>query len=117
MCRGNTKTMYHTGDRVIYVAEKHSGHPGPRAEAIQPETHGEGYWYQVKKFWTVLEVLPDGRLKILTRRGKQRQVAPDDPRLRPARWWEKLLYGSRFPSPETAPPTMVPKHPESATGR
>ena len=109
--------MYRSGDRVIYVAEKHSGHPGPRAEAIQPETHGEGYWYQVKKFWTVLEVLPEGQLKVLTRRGKQRQVAPDDPRLRPARWWEKLLYSSRFPSPETAPPTMVPKHPESAAGR
>jgi hypothetical protein len=109
--------MYHPGDRVIYVAEKHSGHPGPRAEAIQPETHGEGYWYQVKKFWTVLEVLPDGHLKVLTRRGKQRQVATDDPRLRPARWWEKLIYAARFPSPETAPLNMVPKHHEPAAGR
>ncbi|MEX2025984.1 MAG: hypothetical protein WEH44_01765 [Pirellulaceae bacterium] len=109
--------MYHAGDRIIYVAEKHSGHPGPRAEAIQPETHGEGYWYQVKKFWTVLEVLPEGQLKVLTRRGKQRQVASDDPRLRPARWWEKLLYSSRFPSPEKAPPTMVPKRHEPVAGR
>jgi hypothetical protein len=88
--------MYQPGDRVIYVAEKHSPHPGPRAEAVQPETNGEGYSYRVKKFWVVLQVQDDS-LVVRTRRGKQRSVSTSDPRLRPARWWEKLLLSSRFP--------------------
>jgi hypothetical protein len=88
--------MYQPGDRVIYVAEKHSPHPGPRAEAVQPETYGEGYSYRVKKFWVVLEV-QSGSLLVRTRRGKQRSVSTSDPRLRPARWWEKLLLANRFP--------------------
>lgn len=88
--------MYQPGDRVIYVAEKHSPHPGPRAEAVQPETNGEGYSYRVKKFWVVLEVRDDS-LVVRTRRGKQRNVSTSDPRLRPARWWEKVLMSSRFP--------------------
>jgi hypothetical protein len=88
--------MYQPGDRVIYLAEKHSPHPGPRAEAVQPETHGEGYSYRVKKFWVVLEVQEES-LVVRTRRGKQRNVSMSDPRLRPARWWEKLLMSARFP--------------------
>ena len=92
--------MYQPGDRVIYVAEKHSPHPGPRAEAVQPETNGEGYSYRVKKFWVVLEVQSDS-LVVRTRRGKQRNVSTSDPRLRPARWWEKLLLASRFPDHQT----------------
>ena len=88
--------MYQPGDRVVYVAEKHSPHPGPRAEAVQPETKGEGYSYRVKKFWVVLEVRSEV-LVVRTRRGKQRSIATSDPRLRPARWWEKLLLASRFP--------------------
>ena len=89
--------MYQPGDRVIYIAEKHSEHPGPRAEAVHPETNGEGYSYRVKKYWVVVEV-EDGSLKVQTRRGKTRRVLISDPRLRPARWWERLLLASRFPS-------------------
>jgi hypothetical protein len=89
--------MYKPGDRVVYTATKHSAHPGPRAEGVQPEQHGEGYWYDVKKYWIVSQVNPDGRLTVVTRRGKERAVAADDPRLRPARWWESLLFGRRFP--------------------
>ena len=88
--------MYQPGDRVIYLAEKYSQHPGPRAVAVQPETNGEGYSYQVKKYWVVLEV-HEGSLIVQTRRGKQRSVSTSDPRLRPARWWEKLLLSYRFP--------------------
>ncbi len=88
--------MYQPDDRVIYVAEKYGPHPGPRAEAVQPEVNGEGYSYRVKKFWVVLEVQADA-LIVRTRRGKQRSVLTSDPRLRPARWWEKLLQSSRFP--------------------
>jgi hypothetical protein len=89
--------MYKTGDRVVYMATKHSTHPGPRAESVAPEPHGEGYSYNVKKYWLVMGVQSDGRLKVVTRRGKHRLLPTGDPRLRPARWWESLFLGSRFP--------------------
>jgi len=91
--------MYQPGDRVVYVANKHSRHPGPRAEAVNPEPNGEGYFYDVKKYWLVLEVTPEGILTVVTRRGKQRAVPASDPRLRPARWWENIFFSSRFPQP------------------
>jgi hypothetical protein len=89
--------MYRTGDRVIYTATKHSAHPGPRAEEVEPEPNGEGYSYAVKKYWLVVKVRPDGTLTIVTRRGKQRDVTATDPRLRPAKWWENFFFRSRFP--------------------
>src|SRR5262245_31246902 len=95
--------MYRRGDRVVYIATKHSAHPGPRAEAVQPEQNGEGYWYDVKKYWLVVNVLPDGMLTVVTRRGKQRSIEASDPRLRPARWWEMLFMRDRFPTLASAP--------------
>src|SRR5437762_10298168 len=89
--------MYRPGDRVIYTATQHSAHPGPRAEAVQPEQHGEGYWYDVKKYWLVVHVRSDGVLTVITRRGKERSIAVSDPRLRPARWWERFFFRDRFP--------------------
>ena len=89
--------MYRPGDRVVYTATKHSAHPGPRAESVQPEMHGEGYWYDVKKYWLVVQVRPDGVLTVITRRGKERDIPSSDPRLRPARWWEALFLRDRFP--------------------
>ena len=89
--------MYRLGDRVVFIATKHRSHPGPRAEKVQPEPHGEGYSYDVKKYWLVTEIRSDGTIAAVTRRGKRRLVRRDDPRLRPARWWERLLYRSRFP--------------------
>lgn len=98
--------MYRLGDPVVYLATKHSVHPGPRAEKVQPEPHGEGYSYDVKKYWLVAEVRDDGMVAALTRRGKKRVVRPDDPRLRPARWWERMFFKSRFPQfPENSGPS------------
>lgn len=97
--------MYRPGDRVIYTATKHSAHPGRRAQAVQPEQHGEGYWYDVKKYWVVAQVRPDGSLTVVTRRGKERAVAASDPRLRPARWWESIFLRSRFP--QSSSPTSA----------
>jgi hypothetical protein len=96
--------MYKPGDRVVYLATKHSAHPGPRAEDVEPEPHGEGYTYHVKKYWMVTGVTPDGWLTVVTRRGKQRRVLANDPRLRPARWWELLFLRRRFPAFEFATP-------------
>lgn len=92
--------MYRPGDRVVYTATKHSMHPGPRAEAVEPERNGEGYSYHVKKYWRVLDVKPDGMLVVVTRRGKQRKIPTDDSHLRPARWWEGFFLRSRFPPTE-----------------
>src|SRR3954469_1531611 len=89
--------MYRTGDRVVFIAPKHSAHPGTRAEAVHPEQHGEGYWYDVKKYWLVVNVRSDGLLTIITRRGKERSISASDTRLRPARWWESLFFRDRFP--------------------
>lgn len=101
--------MYRTGDRVVYLTTKHSTHPGPRAEAVQPEPHGEGYSYDVKKYWVVLGVQPNGTLTVVTRRGKQREIPASDPRLRPARWWENIFFSARFP--QTADERMNPTEP------
>jgi hypothetical protein len=101
--------MYKTGDRVVYTATKHSAHPGPRAEAVQPEQHGEGYWYDVKKYWLVVHVAADGSLTVITRRGKERSIDASDPRLRPARWWEALFLRDRFPRLATAPDGQSPR--------
>jgi len=101
--------MYRTGDRVVYTATKHSAHPGPRAEAVQPEQHGEGYWYDVKKYWLVVHVAADGSLTVITRRGKERSIDASDPRLRPARWWEALFLRDRFPRLATAPDGQSPR--------
>ena len=87
------------GDRVIYTRDKYSNRPGPRAKNVSPTPHGETYAYQVDKFWVVSEFLPDGSIVLQTRRGKKHVVAANDPRLRKARWWERLFYAGRFPVP------------------
>lgn len=92
---------FRVGDPVIYVVTKNSNHPGPRAKRLYPAPAGETYTYQVDKFWTVAELRPDGHVLLITRRGKQHDVATLDPCLRPARWWERWLYRDRFPSLST----------------
>ena len=93
--------MFRPNQPVVYVAVKRSVHPGPRARDIIPESQGEGYRYQVDKFWLVEEV--NGQtLKLRTRTGKTHDVDADDPSVRPASWWERVFYRSRFPSPKTS---------------
>ena len=84
------------GDWMIYRKTKHGVRPGPRARCIDPEPLGDGYTYVVDKFWVVIGPTGDGRLLLRTRRGKTRLMDPDDPDLRPAHWWERLLYRQRF---------------------
>jgi hypothetical protein len=44
----------------------------------------------------VQDVLEDGSLVLVTRRGKQHVLKPGTPTLRKANWWERLRYRSRF---------------------
>jgi hypothetical protein len=85
------------GDRVIYRRQKVSTNPGPRAYAIHPTAQGDDYTYFVDKFWTVENVLRDGRILALTRTGKHHCLNPDDPNLRKAGIIVKLRYRNKFP--------------------
>lgn len=96
------KVRAKTGDRMVYRKTKFSPSPGPRATAVAPMRHGEGYSYVVDKFWVVTDVLDDDWLRLRTRRGKEHVVRADDPNLRPARWWERWLYRQRFRDAELA---------------
>jgi hypothetical protein len=95
---GEDGLMYKPGDRVVYYASKHSSHPTPRAEELEPEPYGEGYRYAVRKYWVVSEVRQDGTVALKTRRGKERVVSCNDTRLRLARWWERWFMAGRFPT-------------------
>lgn len=96
------------GDLVIYTVSKQGLHPGPGARDIQPVPNGEDYTYVVDKYWMVQQLADNGRIIIVTRRGKTREVSAGDPLLRKATWWQRLRYRDRFPSPEV----LVEKSPE-----
>ncbi|GIX03859.1 MAG: hypothetical protein KatS3mg113_0865 [Planctomycetaceae bacterium] len=92
--------MWQVGDPVVYHVSKFGVDPSPRACEVHPAAYGETYSYVVEKYWRVAEVHPNGDLVLVTRRGKQHIVHPDDPCLRKAHWWERWLYGHRFPDLE-----------------
>jgi hypothetical protein len=89
--------QFRSGDVVVYLKQKSTLHPGPRAKDIQPAPHGDYYTYEVEKLWRVIEVLPDNTLVVRTRKGKQHTIPADDPNLRRAHWWKMLLYWRRLP--------------------
>lgn len=89
--------IYRPGDLVVFVVSKISREPGPRAHHIHPAPFGETYQYIVEKYWTVRSHATDGTLELVTRRGKVHHVRADDPRLRPARLWERWFHRGRFP--------------------
>jgi hypothetical protein len=91
------------GDWVVYLMQKSSASPGPRARDVRPAQGGDAYYYIVEKYWVVQEVLDDGRIRLRTRRGKEHIVTPRNPLLRRARWWERWLLGSRFRAVEHSP--------------
>jgi hypothetical protein len=88
---------FRPGDVVVYRKQKTSIRPGPHAKDIQPAPHGDTYSYAVDKFWRVVAVQPDNTLIVRTRRQKQLTILADDPNLRRAHWWERLLFWRRFP--------------------
>lgn len=88
--------LYEPGDYVIYRKHKYSVRPGPQARSIQPAPYGDEYSYQVDKFWTVIAVPSRDQLVVRTRRGKELTLAANDPALRRATLWERLLFRRRF---------------------
>lgn len=96
--------VYQSGDYVVYHKHKFSAHPGPKARDISPAPYGEDYSFFVDKFWRVVAVAP-GEVTVRTRRGKIHTLSTDNPALRRARWWERLLFRHRFPAHQ---PVEVP---------
>jgi hypothetical protein len=98
----NLRNFFHKGwepgDFLIYRKAKVSNHPGPRARNVQPSDKGDDYYYEVDKYWSLADVLEDGRLVAVTRRGKQVYLTPEDEKLRKARLLERLIHRRRFPS-------------------
>jgi hypothetical protein len=99
---GSLSRVFHAGiapgDLLIYRKPKVSSQPGPRARNIQRTENGDVYCYEVDKFWTVANVLDDGRLLAVTRTGKEVYLNLEDERLRKARLIERLRYRRRFPA-------------------
>ena len=106
-------SVFLPGDLVIYTVSKQGLHPGPGARDIQPVPNGEDYTYVVDKYWMVQGFSDSGRIIIVTRRGKTREVTAGDPLLRKATWWQRLRYRDRFPSPEVLAesPSQEPSRP------
>ncbi len=103
---------FQRGDRVVFRAEKRGQAPGPRARDVEPEPMGDDYHYFVDKYWVVEAVTSDGRVSVRTRRGKRHLLKIANRNLRPARWWEKLLFRHRFPNLDALPAdpvTVAPK--------
>ncbi len=86
------------GDYLIYRKSKASPRPGPRARNVQPSENGDDYYYEVDKYWTVSDVLDDGRLVAVTRTGKRVYLTPEDERLRKAGLLARALHRRRFPA-------------------
>lgn len=86
------------GDFVVYRKSKRSTRPGPRAQEIRPAPSGDDYSYNVEKLWVIVAVRPDGNVVARTRKGKEHFLSSDDPALRKAKWWERLLLRRRFPA-------------------
>ena len=99
---------FRTGDLVVYSKSKVSNRPGRRADAVRPAPYGEAYQYSVDKYWCVADVSPDGTLEVATRTGKTHRLQANDPKLRKATWFEKLVHRSRFPDQYV--PKEEPEH-------
>ena len=91
------------GDCVVYTKQKVSDHPGRHARGVFPAPNGDSYTYRVDKFYRVLAVQPGDRVVVLTRRGRRHVLSAEDPALRRASWWERLLRRRRFPAGLTQP--------------
>jgi hypothetical protein len=100
--RENLRHLFHAhlepGDFLIYRKPKVSPHPGPRARNVHASEKGDDYYYDVDKYWTVADVLDDGRLVAVTRTGKQVYLTLGDEKLRKPGLIERFRYRSRFPS-------------------
>ena len=100
---------FKVGEPVVFRKTKRSPAPGPRAEDIAPEPHGEKYAYRVDKYWVVSEARDNGELVLKTRRGKTHVLPRDHPDLRRPNLLERLFKRHKFPDLQHTPPIEQPK--------
>lgn len=89
-----------SGDWAVYRKSKSGANPGPRAAQVVASSKGENYGYVVDKFWVVDEVLADGKLRLVTAKGKVHLIAADDPNLRRPGLLQRFLWRERFANVE-----------------
>ena len=106
------RATYNTGDWVVFRKTKFSERPTDRAVEVTPCPNGDGYTYQVDKFWVVESVRPDGRVVVRTRRGKRHEIDADDRRFRHASLWDRVVHRGRFH--ETSDQLNTPSMSEAA---
>ncbi|MEM0926622.1 MAG: hypothetical protein AAGJ83_11335 [Planctomycetota bacterium] len=89
-------TDWKTGDWAVYRKSKSGANPGRRASQVVASSKGETYRYVVDKFWVVDEVLSDGKLRLVTARGKRHTISADDPNLRRPGIVQRFFWRERF---------------------
>ena len=98
----NNAHTFKPGDHVVYMMQKQTYKPGPRAEMIYPSRWGEGYSYCVRKLWTVVSVLNPDTIAVITSGGKMHTLRKNDPLLHKAGFWEgmwlRVRWKKAFPS-------------------
>lgn len=86
------------GVPIVYrMAESSTRPPGPEARDVRPAERGDFYYYLIKKYWRVEQVLADGRIVAVTPLMEHHVLRRDDPNLRKANLLEQLRHGARFP--------------------
>ncbi len=90
------RANWKSGDWAVYRKSKTGSSPGRRASQVVASSKGENYRYVVDKFWVVDEVLADGRVRLVTARGKIHTISVEDPNLRRPGLIQKLLFRERF---------------------
>ena len=93
----NMRRQFKLGMLVVYLIQRHSTSPEPNAKGVYAAPHGDSYSYYVEEYARVAAVLPDGNLIIHTIDGAQHTLPAEEPMLRRAGWWERLMLRKNFP--------------------
>ncbi len=108
------QSNWKSGDWAIYRKSKQGANPGRRAAQVIASPKGENYRYVVDKFWIVDEVLEDGRVRLVTARGKVHTIESNDPNLRRPGFLQRFLWRERFVQVEAGRSGGSPQGPQSA---
>ena len=92
------RQKFKLGMLVVYRSQRHSTSPEPNAKGVFAAPHGDDYSYYVEEYARVAAVLPDGKLFICTKNGTQHTLQIEEPLLRRAGWWERLMLRKNFPA-------------------
>jgi hypothetical protein len=91
------RRQFKLGMLVVYLIQRHSTSPESNAKGVYAAPHGDDYSYYVEEYARVAAVLPEGNLIIHTNTGAQYTLPAEEPMLRRAGWWERLMLRKNFP--------------------